>query len=236
MIAHAAGSGELLSVACMCGATLKVPASLDGSRVKCKRCGAMARVTASAKAPPQNRSSWPRGSDRTKEKKTGNAAGGWLWRVMPLVVASAIVAGVSYDANSNSSSNDEAITPLINLSDVVSEATPGVSPGTSYGDRSADLGAERARVQAMESGIRSLDLTLDLQKNELESMASRLRSMEGGYSGASEDEYEMLRMRYNRDVDDYNMSVQRRSSSYQDYSSSLDNFNSRVDSYNADRH
>lgn len=236
-------SDNLVVVACMCGATLKVPNALKGSRVKCMRCGAMARVSSTAKASTQATKGNPyRPKSQSRANVNASLAGGmapternfaWVWKI----VGFAIVWGTLRVISSSGSAQPPA-PDLYSPPSSYSSADIQTSPSEYQPDNdveATELTGERARIKLMESEIGNLDMTLDMRKNEIESMESRLRLMEGGYGSDPDPSYETLRQSYNFEVDSYNNMVQRRRSSYQDYSTSLGTFNSHVDSYNSGR-
>jgi ElaB/YqjD/DUF883 family membrane-anchored ribosome-binding protein len=227
---------ELIVVACMCGATLRVASSLLGGRVKCKRCGAMARVARGSATAPQRsgRVSEPRTikpkNNVTKNKGLRQRANFWAGRIAMSIFGLWMI--VALESLATPKPSHDTSTALPDVSEPQPQAAQSFySPPT--GVDTSNFSFERTKLQNMESEVTDLDITLDSRRSELESMASRLRLMESESSSDPFGEYETLRNRYNSELEDFNSKVRERNYSADQYTTSRDAFNSRIDEYNS---
>lgn len=120
-------------------------------------------------------------------------------------------------------------------------STEPQSPSYSFGNSGAEslkaqIEADRVTLSNLESQIKQSQLFLDGLESQLRSDKATLERMEREQNAGLDvdvDEYERIRQRYNRSVDEYNVQVGFHNSKLAEYKELLASANAKVDRYNS---
>jgi len=100
----------------------------------------------------------------------------------------------------------------------------------------AEIEADRATLSSLESQINQSRFVLDSLESQLRSDKAALDRMEREQNAGLDvdaDEYERIRQRYNRNVDEYNVQVGAHNSKLAEYRQLLASANAKIDRYNS---